>query len=95
MSKVADVIDLLRQRKNTLRRSELTQALGSLGFHVRAGKKGNHRVVSHPGLKGFEGTRFDGGHGADAQIKLPYVLQMIKVIETWKDELEKVTGASP
>lgn len=76
-----------------MRCSELTRELESLGFRVRAGKKGNHKVVSHSGLKDFHGTRFDGGHGADAELKPCYVSQAIKVLESWSDELEKDQGA--
>ena len=93
VSAVDDAINLLQQRKHSLRRSELTQALEGLGFSVRDGSKGGHKIVKHSALDGFFGTRFDSGHGADDEVKPCYVSSMIKVLKQYKDELEKVLGA--
>lgn len=93
MSAVDDAIDLLQQRKHSLRRSELTRVLESLGFTVRDGRKGGHKVVKHPGLADFIGTRFDGGHGTDDEVRACYVSSMVKVLRVYKEELEKLQEA--
>jgi len=95
VSIVDDAIALLEQETNSLRQSELTRAMESVGFIVQRSKKGGHRKVKHPGLTGFYGTRFDGGHGADDQVKACYVRNMISVLKLYKDELDRLVGASP
>ena len=94
MSIVDDAISRLEQKINGLRRSEVTQILESLGFVVQNCRKGGHRKVKHTKLPGFHGSRFDGGHGTDDQLKSCYVRNMIKVLKTHKDELERLFGAS-
>jgi hypothetical protein len=85
---VDEIIANLLQRKRSLRRSELEDALRSLGFSVRAGSSGGHRVFTHPKLSAFYGSRFNGGHGQDAEILPVYVGQVIKVLRMYKSELE-------
>lgn len=94
MSAVDDVIDLFQQKRRSLPCSEATRELQSLGFHVRAGSKGGHRVVSHPGLEDFHGTSFNGGHGADDELKPGYVGNLIRVLKQHKEALEKLLEAS-
>jgi hypothetical protein len=95
VSIVDDAIALLEQKTNSLRRSELTQAMESVGFIVQKCKKGGHRKVKHPRLAGFFGTRFDGGHGTDDQVKACYVRNMITVLKLYKDDLERLPLGAP
>lgn len=89
MSAVDEAIEFLQQRKKTLRCSDLTQQLESLGFRVRDCKKIGHKQVSHSGLPGFFGSSFTGGHGADDQVKPGYVGKMITLLRTYREDLEK------
>ncbi len=90
MSAVDDAITFLQQRKKNLRCSELTGELEALGFRVRDGSKAGHKVVSHPGLAGFFGSSFGGGHGADGEVKPNYVGNMIRMLRTHQDALEEI-----
>jgi len=95
VSAVDDVIDLFHQKRRSLPCSEATRELESLGFRVRSGSKGGHRVVSHPGLADFHGTSFNGGHGSDEELKAGYVGNLIRVLRQHKEALDKLLGASP
>lgn len=92
MSAVDDAIEFLQQRKKTLRCSELTEQLESLGFRVRDCKKVGHKQVTHTKLQGFPGSSFTGGHGADDQVKPGYVGKMITLLRTYREDLEKTYG---
>jgi hypothetical protein len=90
VSAVDDVINLFRQKRRSLRCSEATQELERLRFRVRAGSQGGHRVVSHPELEGFRGTSFNGGHGADDEVRPGYPGKLIRVLEEHKEALERL-----
>jgi hypothetical protein len=90
VSAVDDAIQFLHQRRKTLRCSELTQQLESFGFRVRACKKVGHRQITHTKIPGFVGSSFSGGHGADDQVKPGYLGKMIALLNTHRDELEKL-----
>lgn len=95
MSAVDDVIDLFQQKRRSLPCSEATRELQRLGFRVRDGRRGGHKVISHPDLKEFRGASFNGGHGSDDELKPADVGNLVKMLKLHKDELEKVLGASP
>jgi len=89
MSKVLNVLKNLRQRNTNLRCKEVLRMLELLGFKIRDGRRGGHKVVSHPGLEGFYGTNFNCGHGANSQIKPVYIRKLIGIVEDWQAELEQ------
>ena len=91
MSAVDEAIEFLKQRKKTLRCSELTERLEYFGFRVRDCKKAGHKQVTHTKLPGFIGTSFSGGHGSDDQVKPGYVGKMISLFSTYREELEKLS----
>lgn len=92
--KVDAAITLLSQRRNTLRKSELIDVLQSLGFSVRRGSNGNHHTYLHTGLapERFYGASFDGGHGADAQLRACYVDTARRVLSTYREALNALLG---
>ena len=51
--------------------------------------------VTHTEIPGFTGSSFGGGHGADGQVKPGYVGNMIKLLKTYREELEKLFKESP
>lgn len=88
MSKVDEAIKILRQRSATLRCSELEALLREVGLDVAPGRRGKHRIVDHPMITEIA-SDFDGGHGADAQVKSVYTSKMRKLLETYQDQLEE------
>ena len=91
---VDEAIAFLDQRKRDMRRSELEALLKEFGFKVKPCKKGNHRSFVHHALApaGFYGGGFDGAHGADAQVRLPYVLDVRRIFQKYRAELKALRG---
>lgn len=90
MSKVTTYISDWSQRKTNLRCQEICAGLVHLGFKVRDGRRGGHKIVSHPELTSFFGTNFDCGHGTNAQVKPRYVEKIVGILSEWTDELERL-----
>lgn len=84
---VDEIVLLLKQRKKSLRCNDLKKILENLGFIVRDGKRGGHKVFIHPQLSDFEAGSFNCDHGKNPQIKPAYVQKVIKILEQYKDEL--------
>ncbi len=85
--KVEEVILILQQRKTSLCCDNVKNLLQSLGFIVRDGKKGGHKIFVHPNLTGFFSGSFDCGHGKNPEIKPGYIKAIIKILTQYKDEL--------
>lgn len=68
--------------------------LESLGFTVRDGAKGGHRIYVHPGLPKFKSASFNCGHGKNPEIKPAYITNIIRILEDHQDALaEFLKGA--
>jgi hypothetical protein len=90
VSAVDEAIEFLKQRKKTLRSSELKGQLEFFGFKVRDCKKAGHKQVTHNKLSDFRGGSYSAGHGSDDQVKPGYVGKMIAMLNTYREELEKL-----
>ena len=84
----------LESAKASIRSSELTELLTSLGFEVRNGKLGSHKVFFHDGLTDFHSGSYNGGHGRDPQIQRPYVLKILRILRNNESELKSFLGGS-
>jgi hypothetical protein len=89
-STVTEVLAFLRASKRSLRCSEACAALQALGYSVRPGRAG-HKVFDHPQLE-WMGSNFDCGHGRDPELRLPYVQNLIRVIESHAATLRELRG---
>ena len=85
---IDEALAFLKQRKKSMRCSELEQVLADFGFEVGDCKKGGHKKIKHSGIDGFFGSSFDGAHKADSEIKPCYVGGVIKLLEQYRVELE-------
>jgi hypothetical protein len=72
--------------------SEMTALLTSLGFEVRSGKLGSHKVFVHDGLTDFHSGSYNGGHGRDPQIKRPYIVKILRILRQHEAELKSFLG---
>jgi predicted RNA binding protein YcfA (HicA-like mRNA interferase family) len=85
--KVEEVILILQQRKTNLCCEEVKNLLQSLGFIVRDGKNGGHKIFVHPKITGFFSGSFNCGHGKNPEIKPSYISGIIKILKQYKGEL--------
>lgn len=82
------VVETLQQRKTNLCCNDVKGLLIELGFEVRDGKRGGHKVFVHQGLPSFKSGSFNCGHGKNPEIKPAYIAKILKVLEIHKSELE-------
>lgn len=92
MTVIDDVIEQLRQKKASMRCSDMKSLLESLHFEITDGSTRNHKLVSHDGITGFIGSNYDCGHGNNPQIKSNYVIKMRRLVEKYRSELAAHLG---
>ena len=74
---------------STLRCKDVVQALESLGFEVRDGNRGGHKIFVHDRLKEFRSGAFNCDHGKNPQIKSAYIKKIRNILEQYADELSR------
>ncbi len=83
-----EALDQLRGSPAGFRCTELEALLDGLGFKVKPGKKGGHRVFTHSALApGFRGSDFNCGHRSTEFVLRVYVRKIIRICEMYEDEL--------
>lgn len=87
MPQVDSVIDDWKKRKASLRCADVISGLESLKFVVKAVGNAGHMTFSHPQLNNFYGASFDCGHGKNPEIKSNYIVNILRVLRTLRDEL--------
>lgn len=73
-----------------MRCSELKDLIEELGFEVRDGRKGGHKLYFHDGLKDFLSASYNCDHGKNPEIKRSYIIKVIRVIKKYKSELDEI-----
>jgi len=81
------IVKKLRQSKNNYRCSELVSDLETLGFEVRNGRRGGHKIYTHDGIPDFTSGSFNCGHGINSKIKPVYINQVRKIVERYEEEI--------
>ena len=84
---VKDTIKYLQEHKTNLCCEDVKRLLESLGFKV-ADKKAGHKVFKHDELPFFQSSSFNCGHGKNPEIKSSYIINIIKVLKQYQEELE-------
>ncbi|MCH8537127.1 MAG: type II toxin-antitoxin system HicA family toxin [Alkalimonas sp.] len=79
----------LFQSGSALRCKDVVQALESLGFEVRDGKRGGHKIFVHDRLQDFYSGSFNCDHGKNPQIKPGYIRNIRKILEQYSEELSQ------
>ena len=90
-----ELVRLLRNAGNDTRCDELKGWLEATGFAVRDGKKGNHKIFIHNGLRdaGFFASGYDCGHGRNPSVKKPYLTKILNhVVRRYEMELRRFLG---
>lgn len=72
-----------------MRCSELTGLLKTLGFDVRDGARGGHKVFVHDHLAGFASGSYNCEHGRNPEIKRPYIKKVLAVLRQYEAELSR------
>ena len=83
-----EAVKELKQRSASCAR--VKQLLTDLGFDVKRCASGNHHAYTHSKLKGFLGSNYDCGHGANPVPKKPYFGKILKVLERYETELRAI-----
>ncbi len=86
---VLDVKQELLSRKGNLRCVEVIALLQQLGFEVRDGKRGGHKLYFHDGLPEFHSGSFNCGHGKNPEIKQAYIAKIVRTIDNHEAALRK------
>jgi len=86
-----DTLNLFESGK-TLRCKDVIAALERLGFEVRDGKRGGHKIYVHDGLDEFHSSAFNCDHGKNPQIKPAYIKKIVKVLKQYEQELLELLG---
>jgi nucleoside-triphosphatase THEP1 len=92
---VKKVIHELQQHKSGLCCEKVKRLLARLGFDVRDGKQGGHKVFVHQGLSSFHSGSFNCGHGRNPEIKPAYITKIIQILKQNQDELADYLTRTP
>lgn len=82
-----EVVGELSAAKKTIRCDELATQLRRLGFEVRDGKQGGHKVFVHDGVQGFTSGSYNCGHGRNPEILPPYIGKVLRILRQHEVEI--------
>lgn len=85
-------IEALEASKASMRCAELTDLLSRLGFEIRDGSRGGHKVFVHDELPTFHSGSYNCDHGRNPQIKRPYIVKVLRVLREHEADLKKFLG---
>lgn len=83
-----NAVTTLESAGTSVRCSELTVLLQELGFTVRDGSRGGHKIFVHDGLPSFRSGSYNCDHGRNPQIKRPYITNVLRILREHEDELK-------
>ncbi len=89
---IEDVKKQLQAHKTNLCCDDVKRILEGLGFEVRDGSKGGHKIFVHAGLPSFYSSSFNCGHGKNPEIKPSYISKIVNILKQYNDELEEFLG---
>jgi|SRR5699024_6893953 len=73
----------------SMRCSEMGKLLEGLGFEVRDGRRGGHKLFFHDGTPGFMSGAYNCDHGRNPEIKRPYIKKTLKILQQYEAELTR------
>lgn len=84
---VKQAIQDLASAGASMRCEELRRLLEGLGFEVRDGARGGHKVFVHAHIDGFVSGSYNCDHGRNPQIKRPYIKKVLTVLRQYESDL--------
>ncbi len=82
-----EVVETLQASKANVRCDTLAEQLARLGFEVRDGKRGGHKVFVHDGIPTFTSGSYNCGHGRNPEIKPAYIGKVLRILRQYEDEI--------
>lgn len=79
----------LKSGRTSMRCAELGKLLESLGFYVRDGERGGHKMFFHDHLAGFVSSSYDCGHGRNLEIKPAYISNVLRILRQYDADLTR------
>ena len=86
-SKLNQVIGALEASVASIRCQHLAEQLELLGFEVRDGKRGGHKLFFHAEITSFHSGSFNCGHGKNPEVKPVYVRKIVRLLRQYEKEL--------
>lgn len=81
------VVATLSAAKRSIRCDELAEQLELLGFEVRDGKQGGHKIYVHDELSEFKSASYNCGHGRNPEIKAAYISNVLRVLRQYESDI--------
>lgn len=88
-------VSTLESAGASIRCADLTSLLQGLGFTVRDGSRGGHKIFVHEGLPNFQSGSYNCDHGRNPQIKRPYITKVLRIIREHEDDLKIYLRGAP
>ena len=87
---IDDLIKSWSKRKANITCNEVIEKLTALGFEVRDGSRGGHKIFTHDKLINFYSASFNCGHGKSPILKKEYITAIIRTLKKYQLELERL-----
>lgn len=78
----------LKVSAGNLRCNDVCSILSALGFVVRDAKSGGHKTYIHIAISNINGN-YNCGHGKDPQVKKPYIMKILDVLEKNENDIKR------
>lgn len=92
---LAHAMSKLASAGASMRCTEVTRLLEGLGFEVRDGRRGGHKVFVHEHIAGFISGSYNCEHGRNPEIKRPYIRKVLGILRQYEAELSRHLENSP
>ena len=83
---VQDAINNLEDCITNTSADDLRRMLVNLGFEVKDGRRGGHKVLTHKGLPEFWSVSYNAGATRNGIVKKIYIKEIIKVLKIHKED---------
>ena len=83
------IIQELESVRANARCRDIKDKLEKLGFEVRDGKRGGHKIFFHDDLPSFMSGSLNCGHGKNPEIKPVYVRKIVRILKEHESDIKK------